>query len=63
MNILCAMGLHNKVQVDKWTPSITAVVVNEFEQIHKCIRCGKVLHHVHLRWDGVDMVPVTFSKM
>jgi|GEM_PF-3420417 len=54
----CSVGLHNVVRRDKWTPSIFATVVTEFEQTHRCVRCGKVLGHVHLRWDGVDMVDV-----
>lgn len=54
----CAIGLHAAVSCDKWTPSIAAKVVTEFEQTHTCKRCAKVLHRVHLRWNGEDMVDV-----
>lgn len=54
----CAIGLHAVVRRDKWTPSIFAEVVKEFEQTHTCKRCTKVLHHVHLRWDGKEMIDV-----
>lgn len=62
MNFLCAIGLHKRVQTDKWTPSIAAKVVTEFEHTNKCDRCGKVLHHAHLRWDGKDMVKVNANN-
>lgn len=54
----CAIGMHSAVMRDKWTPSIAAPVVTEFEQTHTCKRCAKVLHHVHLRWNGEEMVDV-----
>ena len=54
----CAIKLHSAAMVEKWTPNITAKVVTEFEQTHTCKRCAKVLHHVHLRWNGEEMVNV-----
>ena len=54
----CAIGLHSAVRREKWTPSMFAEVVTEFERTHTCARCSKVLHHVHYRWDGKEMVDV-----
>ena len=56
MNLLCKIGVHSYEQIDKWTPNIWADIVSGFEQTHLCGRCGKIFHHVHLRWDGNDMV-------
>lgn len=58
----CAIGLHSAVRRDKWTPSIAAEVVTEFEQTHTCRRCAKVLGHVRLRWNGEDMIDVVESN-
>ncbi len=54
----CAIGLHSVVMREKWTPSIAAKIVTEFEQAHTCKRCAKVLGRVHWRWNGKDMVDV-----
>ena len=56
--IACAIGLHSAVRREKWTRSIGAYVVTEFEQTHACKRCQQVLHHVHWRWDGKEVVDV-----
>ena len=55
---LCAMGLHSAAIRDRWTPSMFACVVTDFEQTHTCVRCGKVLRHLQLRWNGEEMVDV-----
>lgn len=52
---LCLVGWHRWVILDKWTPSITADVVTEFEQKVVCACCGKVKFHVRLVWDGQEM--------
>lgn len=49
--IACAIGLHKVVRRDKWTPSIFADVVKEFEQTHACAHCSKVLHHYRVIYD------------
>lgn len=54
----CAIGLHSVVRREKWTPSIAAEIVTEFEQTHTCKRCAKVLGRVHWRWNGEEMVDV-----
>ena len=56
--LLCALGFHLIVRQDKWTPSIMANIVTEFEQKHTCSRCKKVVHHIHLHWNGKDMIKV-----
>lgn len=55
----CAIGIHAPVRREKWTPSISAEIVTEFEQTHFCRSCGKTLHHERLKWDGENMVPVS----
>lgn len=57
-NLLCRMGFHRLARHEKWTPSILAPIVTEFEQKLTCTRCGKVTHHVHFKWDGKEMVKV-----
>jgi len=59
--LLCALGIHSLERQDKWTPSIAAKIVTEFEQTHTCRRCGNVTQHVHLLWNGEDMVPAEGS--
>ena len=56
--IACAIGLHSMVRRDIWKPSIYARPVTEFEQTHICDRCGKMLHHIHIRWNGEEMINV-----
>jgi hypothetical protein len=56
--IACLIGLHAGIRRDKWTPSIGAEIVTDFEQTHTCLHCRKVLHHLHLRWDGKEMINV-----
>lgn len=55
-NLLCSMGIHDVSHSDKWTPSIDADIVTEYEYTAKCRRCGKLLDHSHLKWDGQEMV-------
>lgn len=55
---MCAVGLHSVISREKWTPSIPAKVVTEFERTHTCARCEKVTLHVHYRWNGEEMVDV-----
>lgn len=56
--VMCALGIHDAKHTDKWTPSIEANIVTEFEQTHICRRCGKILHHTLLRWNGKEMIDV-----
>jgi hypothetical protein len=62
MNILCAIGLHASVQTDKWTPHIAAEIVTEFEQTHKCRKCGKILGCVRFVWNGTNMIEAAPTK-
>jgi hypothetical protein len=57
--LLCGIGIHSNVNATKWTPSITARIVEEFEQKVACRYCGKVALHTHLRWDGNEMIDLT----
>ena len=54
--VLCFLGFHKTKKTTKWTPSIDAPVVTEFEQSLSCVRCGKLIWHTHFRWDGDEMV-------
>ncbi len=59
----CAIGFHSGMMADKWTPNIYAEVVTEFEQVHWCRRCGKIMARTHLQWDGQNMVDVSQMYM
>ena len=52
--LMCKLGLHSTSYEDKWTPSITAKVVTDFEQTHTCRRCKKITAHTHIRWNGSE---------
>jgi hypothetical protein len=55
----CAVGLHKHITHDKWTPSIAAKIVTDFERKQTCARCGVVLRNIHWHWNGQEMVDVT----
>ena len=58
--LLCRLGLHRKVYVDKWIPSMYAEVVTDYKSQVRCTRpgCGEVFMRSHLQWNGTDMVEV-----
>lgn len=42
--ILCYIGVHDEIAIDKWVPDISAKTLTEFHQAIRCRRCDKVLH-------------------
>ena len=57
--LLCALGFHSITHREKVTRDIRGEIMTEYEHTHFCKRCGKVVLHIHLRWNGEDMIDVS----
>lgn len=56
--LLCRLGFHKRVWSEKWTPSMGAQIVTEYEHKEFCFYCRKQLSHIHWKWNGEEMEDV-----
>lgn len=55
-SLRCAIGLHKPKLSTEYLPTADTPIVTDAIYTVKCVRCGKILRHDHLEWNGVDMV-------
>jgi hypothetical protein len=54
--LLCFLGSHRWKFSATFLPSISAEIVTDYITYCQCERCGKVISHCHVVWDGENMV-------